>query len=75
MFIDTEPDIWNMSPGALEKAFGIYSETGQIVIAYLYGMLGKIEEIMMIADAHNALIVEDVAESFFGGEYKLEERR
>lgn len=70
VFIDAEPDTWNMSPEALEKAFGIYPEVKLIVIAHLYGTPGKMEEIKKIADAHGALIIEDAAESL-GAKYKL----
>lgn len=64
VFIDTEYDSWNMDPLALEKAFETYPEVKLIVVAHLYGTPGKIDEIKRIADAHNALIVEDAAESF-----------
>ena len=64
VFIDTEPDTWNMSPEALEKAFELYPEVRLIVVAHLYGTPGKCDEIRRIADAHSALIVEDAAESF-----------
>lgn len=64
VFIDTEYDTWNMDPLALEKAFEIYPDVKLIVIAHLYGTPGKIEEIRKIADQHDALIVEDAAESF-----------
>ena len=69
VLIDTERDTWNMDPIALEKAFEIYPETRLIVVAHLYGTPGKIEEIRLIAEAHDALIVEDAAESF-GATYK-----
>lgn len=69
VFIDTEYDTWNMDPAALEKAFEIYPDVKLIVIAHLYGTPGKIDEIRAIADRHNALIVEDAAESF-GATYK-----
>ena len=69
VFIDTEADSWNMSPQALRKAFEIYPDVGLIVIAYLYGTPGKIDEIRQIADEHGALIIEDAAESF-GASYK-----
>ncbi len=71
VFIDTEPDTWNMSPEALEKAFEMYPDTRLIVLAHLYGTPGKMEEIKAIAKAHNALIVEDAAESL-GAKYKLD---
>lgn len=64
VFIDTEYDTWNMDPAALKKAFEIYPEVRLIVVSHLYGTPGKIDEIKKIADAHNALIVEDAAESF-----------
>lgn len=69
VFIDTEYDSWNMDPVALEKAFEIYPEVRLIVTAHLYGTPGKIDEIRAIADKHNALIVEDAAESL-GATYK-----
>ena len=65
VFIDTEYDTWNMDPAALEKAFEIYPDVRMIVVAHLYGTPGKIDEIRAIAKAHDALIVEDAAESFF----------
>ncbi len=69
VYIDTEYDTWNMDPVALEKAFEVYPEVKLIVIAHLYGTPGKIDEIRAIAKKHNALIVEDAAESF-GATYK-----
>ena len=69
VYIDTEYDTWNMSPEALEKAFSLYPDVKLIVVAHLYGTPGKIEEIRRIADEHNALIVEDAAESL-GATYK-----
>ena len=69
VFIDTEQGTWNMSPEALEKAFELYPDVKIIVVAYLYGTPGKIDEIRKIADEHGALIVEDAAESF-GATYK-----
>ncbi len=69
VFIDSEYDSWNMSPEALEKAFEIFPDVKLIVVAYLYGTPGKIDEIRKIADDHGALIIEDAAESF-GATYK-----
>ena len=63
VFIDTERDSWNMDPAALEKAFEMYPDVRLVVVVHLYGVPAKIEEIRRIADKHNALIVEDAAES------------
>ena len=69
VFIDTERDTWNMDPVALEKAFEIYPEVKVVIVAHLYGVPGKIDEIKAICDKHNAVIVEDAAESL-GASYK-----
>ena len=71
IFIDTEYDTWNMSPEALEQAFKLYPDTRLIVLAHLYGTPGKMQKIREIARKHNALIVEDAAESL-GARYKLD---
>lgn len=69
VFIDTEYDTWNMDPKALEKAFEIYPDVKVIVVAHLYGTPGKIDKIKKICDKHNAIIIEDAAESL-GATYK-----
>ena len=70
VFIDTEYDTWNMCPKALEKAFAIYPDVKLVIVAHLYGTPGKMQQIKEICDKHNALIVEDAAESL-GAKYKL----
>ena len=69
VFIDTEYDTWNMDPVALEKAFEMYPEVKVVVVAHLYGTPGKIDEIKRICKIHNAIIIEDAAESL-GATYK-----
>ena len=69
VFIDTEYDSWNMDQVALEKAFEIYPEVRVIVVVHLYGTPAKIDEIMAIAKKHNAIVIEDSAESL-GATYK-----
>lgn len=72
VFIDTEDETWNMSPEALEKAFEIYPEVRLVVMTHLYGTPGKIGEIRKICDSHNALLIEDAAESL-GAVYQGEQ--
>lgn len=69
VFIDTEYDTWNMDPVALERAFEIYPDVKVIVVAHLYGVPCKMDEIREIADKHGAIIIEDAAESL-GATYK-----
>lgn len=69
IFIDTEADTWNMDPVALERAFELYPDVKLVVVAHLYGVPGKADEIRAVCKKHGALIVEDAAESF-GATYK-----
>ena len=69
VFIDTEYDIWNMDPAALEKAFQLYPDVKVVVMAHLYGTPGKLEELQKICKKHGAVIIEDAAESL-GASYK-----
>ena len=69
VFIDTEYDTWNMDPVALAKAFEIYPDVRLVVVAHLYGTPCKMDEIKAVCDKHNAIIIEDAAESF-GATYK-----
>ena len=70
VFIDTEYDTWNMCPEALEKAFELYPDVKLVIVDHLYGTPGKMQQIKEVCDKHNALIVEDAAESL-GAKYKL----
>ena len=69
VFIDTERDTWNMDPVALEKAFEMYPDVKLVVLAHLYGVPAKMDEIVSICRKHGALIVEDAAEAM-GAEYR-----
>lgn len=69
VFIDSEPDTWNMDPKALEKAFELYPDIKAIMIAHLYGTPAKMDEIRAVAQKYNVPIIEDAAESF-GASYK-----
>lgn len=63
IFIDTEYDTWNMDPQALERAFELYPDTKVVIVANLYGVPAKFDEICAICKKHGAIIIEDAAES------------
>ena len=63
VLIDSESETWNMDPAALEKAFELYPETRIVVLAHLYGVPAKMDEILDICRKHDALLVEDAAEA------------
>ena len=69
VFIDTDPDTWNMDPAALERAFEIYPDVKLVVLAHLYGVPAKMDEIVSVCRKHGALIIEDAAEAY-GASYK-----
>lgn len=69
VLIETEYDTWNMDPAALEKAFQMYPEVKVCVLAHLYGVPAKLDEIMAICKKHGAILIEDAAESL-GAMYK-----
>ena len=74
VFVDSEPDTWNMCPIALENAIiDRYKVTGKypkaILPVHLYGMPAKMDEIKAVADKYGIPVLEDSAEAL-GSEYK-----
>lgn len=77
VFVDSEPQTWNMNPAFLEKAIvdaleGRLSvegknmapkKPGAIIPVHLYGMPAKMNEINRIAEKYDIPIIEDAAES------------
>lgn len=69
IFIDSERDTWNMNPEALEAAFERYPEVKVVIAANLYGTPAKLYDIEEICKKHNAILIEDAAESL-GATYR-----
>ena len=74
VFVDSEPDTYNMDPQLLEEAIkDRIAKTGRkpkaIIPVYLYGMPARIDEIMEIARRYEIPVLEDAAEGF-GSRYK-----
>lgn len=67
VFIDSEPDTWNMDPAALEAAIHACTRQGRvpkaIIPVHLYGMPARMDAIVGIADQYGIPIVEDAAEA------------
>ena len=63
VFVDSERETWNMDPKALEKAFEKYPQAKVVMLAHLYGTPAKLDEIIEICKKHNAILIEDAAES------------
>ena len=74
VFVDSEPDTYNMDPQLLEEAIkDRIVKTGKkpkaIIPVYLYGMPARTDEIMEIAHRYEIPVLEDAAEGF-GSRYK-----
>ncbi len=73
VFVDSEPETWNMDPELLEKAIRERSEKGRlpkaIILVHLYGMPARLEEILAISRKYGIPIIEDAAEAL-GSEFK-----
>lgn len=73
VFIDSEPETWNMSPSALERAFKDAERRNKlpkaVVVVNLYGQSAKMEELLTICNHYHVPIIEDAAESL-GASYK-----
>lgn len=74
VFIDSEPDTWNIDPSLLREAIeDRIQKTGRkpkaIIPVHLYGMPAKMDEITAIAQEYEIPILEDAAEAI-GSEYK-----
>jgi dTDP-4-amino-4,6-dideoxygalactose transaminase len=73
VFVDSEPETWNMCPSALEDAIKARIAKGKkpkaIIAVHLYGMPYKSDEIMQVASRYQIPVLEDSAEAL-GSSYK-----
>lgn len=67
VFVDSEPETWNMCPKSLEEAIVDRIKNGKkpkaIVPVHLYGMPFKADEIRAVADKYQIAVLEDSAEA------------
>lgn len=73
VFVDSEPETWNICPESMEIAIKDRIKKGKkpkaIIAVHLYGMPYKVDEIHAIADKYEIPIIEDSAEAL-GSKYK-----
>jgi UDP-2-acetamido-2-deoxy-ribo-hexuluronate aminotransferase len=67
VFVDIDPNTYNLDPSLLERA--ITSKTKLIMPVSLYGQCADMDPINAIANRHGIPVVEDAAQSF-GATYK-----
>ena len=73
VFIDSDPETWNLSANALERAFEKAKKTNRmpkaVIIVNLYGQSADFDKLKEICDKFKTPIIEDAAESL-GATYK-----
>ncbi len=73
VFIDAEPDTWNMSPAALERAFEWAKRENRlpacVILVNLYGQSADMDALLPICQRYGVPVLEDAAESL-GAHYK-----
>ncbi|MEO8200103.1 MAG: DegT/DnrJ/EryC1/StrS family aminotransferase [Gemmatimonadota bacterium] len=74
VFVDIEPDTFNVSAKAIEAA--ITPRTRAIVVVHLFGQMAAMEQILPIATKHHLTVIEDGAQAVgarrkIGGEWKV----
>lgn len=67
VFIDSEPESWNMSPVALEKAFEWAKKEKKmpkaVIIVDLYGQSADYDQLLPICEHYGVPVIEDAAEA------------
>ncbi len=67
VFVDIEPDSFNLDPTQIEAA--ITPRTKAILPVHLFGQMAEMEPIMALAEKHKLYVIEDAAQAI-GAEYK-----
>jgi perosamine synthetase len=67
VFVDSEPETWNMDPSLIEEK--VTPRTKGIIVVHLYGHPADMDPIISIARRRGLFIIEDAAEAH-GAEYK-----
>ena len=73
VFIDSDPQTWNMSPSALERAFEWARREGRlprcVIVVNLYGQSADMDALLPLCERYGVPVLEDAAESL-GALYK-----
>ena len=67
VFVDIDPDTYNLDPNQVEKA--LTPRTRSIMPVHLYGQPAEMEALLAIAKRHDLWLIEDAAQAH-GAEYK-----
>jgi dTDP-4-amino-4,6-dideoxygalactose transaminase len=65
VFIDIQPDTFNLDPSQIERALS--GRTRAIIPVHLFGLAADLDPILEVARAHNLPVIEDAAQSIDAG--------
>lgn len=73
VFVDSEPQSWNLDPNLVEDALRARAATGRqvkaLVAVHLYGQTADLDPLVDLCDRYGVALVEDAAEAL-GAHYK-----
>jgi dTDP-4-amino-4,6-dideoxygalactose transaminase len=74
IFVDIDPDTYNMSPESLERVIASMTDKElaslkAVIPVHLYGQCADMDPILKIAKKHNLFVIEDAAQAI-GAEYR-----
>lgn len=69
VFVDSEPNTWNMDPALLEEALKTRNDIKAVIVVHLYGQCAEMEPILELCEAHGVPLIEDAAEAL-GASYR-----
>ena len=74
VFVDIDPDTYNMSPEELERVIASMTDTElarlkAVIPVHLYGQCADMDPILRVANAYNLVVIEDAAQAI-GAEYR-----
>ena len=61
VFVDVDPDTYNINPAGIEEK--ITEKTRAIIPVHLFGQLAQMKPIIEIAERHNLAVIEDACQS------------
>jgi len=74
IFVDIDPDTYNISPAGIERAIAAMTSTEQkrlkgIIPVHLYGQCADMDPILKLAIKYNLVVIEDAAQAI-GAKYR-----
>src|ERR1700745_133905 len=67
IFVDIDPTTYNLDPYQIQSQ--VTDKTRAILPVHLYGQMADMDEVMLVAEQHGLVVIEDAAQAI-GAEYK-----